>query len=48
MVSRVSTPSSSPAAHWNTLVVVNVGRPGEDAWFERLPRLDYDEVVETV
>jgi 3-hydroxypropanoate dehydrogenase len=30
------------------LVVVNIGKPGEDAWFDRLPRLDYDEVVTTV
>jgi 3-hydroxypropanoate dehydrogenase len=26
-------------------MVVNIGRPGPDAWFARLPRLDYDEVV---
>ncbi|CAM00155.1 3-hydroxypropanoate dehydrogenase [Saccharopolyspora erythraea NRRL 2338] len=30
------------------LVAVNLGKPGPDAWFERLPRLDYDEVVTTV
>ena len=23
-------------------------RPGADAWFDRLPRLSYDQVVETV
>ncbi len=28
-----------------SLLVVNIGRPGENAWFERLPRLDYDEAV---
>ncbi|GAA5102092.1 malonic semialdehyde reductase [Haloechinothrix salitolerans] len=28
-----------------SLVVVNIGKPGENAWFERLPRLEYDEVV---
>ena len=28
-----------------SLVVVNIGRPGDDAWFDRLPRLDLDEVV---
>lgn len=33
---------------WKSLVVVNVGRPGENPWFDRLPRLDYEEVVETV
>jgi 3-hydroxypropanoate dehydrogenase len=27
------------------LAVVNIGQPGENAWFDRLPRLDYDEVV---
>lgn len=30
------------------LAVVNLGRPGENAWFERQPRLDYDEVVTTL
>ncbi|RFU84733.1 malonic semialdehyde reductase [Streptomyces triticagri] len=30
------------------LMVVNIGRPGEDAWFPRSPRLSYDEVVTTV
>jgi 3-hydroxypropanoate dehydrogenase len=30
------------------LAVVNVGKPGEGAWFDRLPRLDYDEVATTV
>ena len=33
---------------WRSLVVVNVGRPGDNPWFDRLPRLDYDEVVESV
>jgi 3-hydroxypropanoate dehydrogenase len=28
-----------------TILVVNIGHPGENAWFERLPRLDHDEVV---
>lgn len=28
-----------------SLVVVNIGRPGDDAWFDRLPRLDQHEVV---
>ncbi len=27
------------------LAVVNIGRPGEGAWFERMPRLSFDEVV---
>jgi 3-hydroxypropanoate dehydrogenase len=30
------------------LAVVNIGRPGESAWMDRLPRLDYDDVVTTV
>lgn len=30
------------------LMVVNIGKPGEDAWFPRLPRLAYDEVIKTV
>lgn len=33
---------------WKSLVVVNVGKPGENAWQERLPRLGYDEVVAEV
>ena len=30
-----------------SLLVVNIGKPGENAWFDRLPRLDHDEVVFT-
>jgi len=30
------------------LAVINIGKPGEDAWRDRLPRLDYDEVVTSV
>ncbi|MEV0961816.1 MULTISPECIES: malonic semialdehyde reductase [unclassified Streptomyces] len=30
------------------LMVVNIGRPGEDAWFPRSPRLSFDDVVTTV
>jgi len=30
---------------WRSVLVVNLGRPAENAWFERLPRLGYDEVV---
>ncbi|GAA1254353.1 malonic semialdehyde reductase [Kitasatospora nipponensis] len=32
----------------SVLAVVNIGKPGEDAWFPRSPRLSYDEVVSTV
>ncbi|MGZ8736550.1 MAG: malonic semialdehyde reductase [Nocardioides sp.] len=28
-----------------SLLVVNIGRPGPDAWFDRLPRLEHNEVV---
>lgn len=27
------------------LVAINIGKPGEDAWLGRLPRLDYEQVV---
>ncbi|MEU8945319.1 malonic semialdehyde reductase [Streptomyces sp. NPDC048489] len=30
------------------LMVVNIGKPGKDAWHPRSPRLEYDEVVITV
>ncbi|ARZ68126.1 malonic semialdehyde reductase [Streptomyces sp. HU2014] len=30
------------------LMVVNIGKPGEDAWFPRSPRLSYEQVVTTV
>ncbi|MFB0631072.1 malonic semialdehyde reductase [Streptomyces sp. AB3(2024)] len=30
------------------LMVVNIGKPGENAWFPRSPRLDFDQVVTTV
>ncbi|MFE9805168.1 malonic semialdehyde reductase [Streptomyces sp. NPDC005548] len=30
------------------LMVVNIGKPGEDAWFPRSPRLSLDEVITTV
>ncbi|HEY4457642.1 MAG TPA: malonic semialdehyde reductase [Pseudonocardiaceae bacterium] len=32
---------------YRTLVVVNIGKPGENAWFPRGPRLDQDIVVTT-
>ena len=38
-----------PDGEHRVLTVVNVGKPAaEGAWFDRLPRLDYDEVVTTV
>jgi 3-hydroxypropanoate dehydrogenase len=30
-----------------SLLVVNIGHPSENAWFDRLPRLEHDEVVVT-
>jgi 3-hydroxypropanoate dehydrogenase len=30
------------------LAVVNIGKPGQGAWGDRLARLDFDEVVTTV
>jgi 3-hydroxypropanoate dehydrogenase len=30
---------------WRSLLVVNLGHPAENAWFDRLPRLELDEVV---
>ena len=35
-------------ADHSVLMVVNIGKPGEDAWFPRSPRLAYDEVITTV
>jgi 3-hydroxypropanoate dehydrogenase len=33
---------------WRSILVVNIGQPGTDPWFDRLPRLDYDDVVVNV
>ncbi|MGE7391351.1 malonic semialdehyde reductase [Streptomyces sp. NPDC004126] len=30
------------------LMVINIGKPGENAWFPRSPRLDIDQVITTV
>ena len=32
----------------SVLAVVNIGKPGEQAWFDRSPRLGFDDVVTTV
>lgn len=37
-----------PDGEHSALAVVNIGRPGADAWHPRSPRLAYDEVVTTV
>jgi 3-hydroxypropanoate dehydrogenase len=34
-----------PDGRWKPLLVVNIGHPGENPWFERLPRLDPAETV---
>lgn len=31
-----------------SLVVVNIGKPGENPWFDRLPRLAHEQVVTTL
>ncbi|WP_018657915.1 malonic semialdehyde reductase [Actinomadura flavalba] len=36
------------APNEQVVAVVNVGRPGPDAWFDRLPRLEYDEAVREI
>ncbi|MEO3746345.1 malonic semialdehyde reductase [Plantactinospora sp. B5E13] len=33
-----------PGGRHRALAVVNVGRPGPNAWYDRLPRLSYDRV----
>jgi len=37
-----------PDGQHKVLAVVNIGEPGDNAWFDRLPRLDYEDVVSTV
>lgn len=37
-----------PDGRHRVLVAVNIGKPAENAWMDRLPRLDYDEVVTTL
>jgi 3-hydroxypropanoate dehydrogenase len=34
-----------PDGRWKSVVVVNIGHPGDEPWFTRLPRLDHDEVL---
>jgi 3-hydroxypropanoate dehydrogenase len=35
-----------PDGRWASTLVVNIGHPGADPWFDRLPRLDQDAVLE--
>lgn len=37
-----------PEGRHRTLCVINIGRPAPNAWHDRLPRLEYDQVVSTV
>ena len=30
---------------WRSLLLVNIGHPGENAWFDRLPRLEHQQAV---
>lgn len=34
-----------PEGEWTTLMVVNIGHPGENPWFDRLPRVPEDSAV---
>ena len=34
-----------PEGDWTTLLVVNIGHPGENPWFDRLPRVDADKAI---
>jgi 3-hydroxypropanoate dehydrogenase len=31
---------------WKSILVVNIGHPGTDPWFDRLPRLDHSDVIQ--
>lgn len=35
-----------PDGRWTSTLVVNIGHPGADPWFDRLPRLDHEDVVD--
>jgi len=34
-----------PDGQWSSILVANVGYPGKNAWFARLPRLEYKQAV---
>lgn len=36
-----------PDGRHRVLVAINIGKPAENAWYDRLPRLAFDEVIET-
>lgn len=35
-----------PDGRWRSVLVVNIGHPGPDPWFDRLPRLDNADVLQ--
>lgn len=35
-----------PDGRFRTSLVVNLGHPGTDPWFDRLPRLEHDQVID--
>lgn len=37
-----------PDGRWRSLLVVNIGHPGENPWHDRLPRLDEPDAVRWV
>ena len=37
-----------PDGRWRSVLVINIGHPGENAWLPRLPRLSHSEVVRWV
>lgn len=34
-----------PGGRWRTMLVVNIGHPGDKPWHDRLPRLSHEEVI---
>jgi 3-hydroxypropanoate dehydrogenase len=34
-----------PDGRWRSILVINIGHPGPDPWFERLPRLDQEDTL---
>ncbi|NMB22666.1 MAG: malonic semialdehyde reductase, partial [Corynebacterium sp.] len=37
-----------PDGKHRVMVAINMGKPAENAWYDRLPRLAFEEVVETL
>lgn len=35
-----------PDGRWKSILVVNIGHPGENPWFDRLPRLNSEDTVD--